>query len=65
MKESQITDIAPNEASSNFDGWRAVYYWQAMRLDSDNKQTNASGDDETADGTTLTHVRYHSGAWRL
>lgn len=59
-----ITDIAPNEASSNFDGWKTVYYWQAMRLDSDNKQTNASGDDETADGTTLTHVRYHSGAWQ-
>lgn len=59
-----ITDIAPNEAFSNFDGWKTVYYWQAMRLDSDNKQTNASGDDETADGTTLTHVRYHSGAWQ-
>ena len=59
-----ITDIAPNEASSNFDGWKTVYYWQAMRLDSDNKQTNASGDDETANGTTLTHVRYHSGAWQ-
>lgn len=59
-----ITDIAPNEASSNFDGWKTVYYWQAMRLDSDNKQTNTSGDDETADGTTLTHVRYHSGAWQ-
>lgn len=59
-----ITDIAPNEAFSNFDGWKTVYYWQAMRLDSDNKQTNASGDDETAAGTTLTHVRYHSGAWQ-
>ena len=59
-----ITDIAPNKASSNFDGWKTVYYWQAMRLDSDNKQTNESGDDETADGTTLTHVRYHSRAWQ-
>lgn len=59
-----ITDIAPNEAFSNFEGWKTVYYWQAMRLDSDNKQTDASGDDETADGTTLTHVRYHSGAWQ-
>lgn len=35
-----------------------------MRLDKDNKQTNASGDDETADGTTFTHVRYHAGAWQ-
>ena len=59
-----ITEIAPNHAYSFFDGTKDVYYWQAMRLDSDNKQTNASGDDETADGTTLTHVRYHSGAWQ-
>lgn len=59
-----ITDIAPNLAYSFFDGTKEVYYWQAMRLDSDNIQTNASGDDETADGTTLTHVRYHSGAWQ-
>lgn len=59
-----ITDIAPNHAYSFFDGTKDVYYWQAMRLDSDNIQTNTSGDDETADGTTLTHVRYHSGAWQ-
>lgn len=59
-----ITDTAPNQAYSNFDDWKIVYYWQAMRLDSDNIQTTDSGDDETADGTTLTHVRYHSGAWQ-
>lgn len=59
-----ITDIAPNHAYSFFDGTKDVYYWQAMRLDSDNIQTTDSGDDETADGTTLTHVRYHSGAWQ-
>lgn len=41
-----------------------MYYWQAMRLDKDNKQTDTSGDDETADGTTFTHVRYHAGAWQ-
>lgn len=59
-----ITQLAPNHAYSNFDGWKDVYYWQAMRLDEDNKQTDASGDDETADGTTFTHVRYHAGAWQ-
>lgn len=59
-----ITDIAPNHAYSFFDGTKDVYYWQAMRLDKDNKQTNASGDDETADGTTLTHIRYYGGAWQ-
>ena len=59
-----ITDIAPNHAYSFFDGTKDVYYWQAMRLDKDNQQTNVSGDDETADGTTLTHIRYHSGAWQ-
>lgn len=42
----------------------AVYYWQAMRLDADHIQTDASGDDETANGTTLTHVRYHADAWQ-
>lgn len=35
-----------------------------MRLDKDNQQTNVSGDDETSDGTTLTHVRYHNNAWQ-
>lgn len=59
-----ITEIAPNHAYSFFDGTKDVYYWQAMRLDKDNKQTNASGDDETADGTTLTHIRYYGGAWQ-
>lgn len=59
-----IASVAIAKGNSNFDGWKEVYYWQAMRLDADNHQTNASGDDETADGTTLTHVRYHSGAWQ-
>ena len=60
----EIANIAPNHAYSFFDGTKDVYYWQAMRLDADNLQTNASGDDETSDGTTLTHIRYHSGAWQ-
>ena len=59
-----ITAYAPEQAYSFFDGTVTVYYWQSMRLDSDNKQTNASGDDETADGTTFTKVRYHAGAWQ-
>lgn len=59
-----ITEIAPNHAYSFFDGTRDVYYWQAMRLDKDNRQTNVSGDDETSNGTTLTHVRYHNKAWQ-
>lgn len=59
-----ISSIAPEMAYSFFDGTKTVYYWQAMRLDKDNQQTNDSGDDETADGTTLTHVRYYNGAWQ-
>ena len=59
-----IAQFAPEHAYSTFDGWKDVYYWQAMRLDKDNKQTDTSGDDETADGTTFTHVRYHAGAWQ-
>lgn len=60
----EISTIAPNPAYSFFDGTVTVHYWQAMRLDKDNQQTNASGDDETADGTTLTHIRYYGGAWQ-
>lgn len=59
-----IEEIAPSPAYTFFDGTVTVYYWQAMRLDKDNKQTDTSGDDETADGTTFTHVRYHAGAWQ-
>ena len=59
-----IAQLAPNHAYSNFYGWKDVYYWQAMRLDSNHLQTEKSGVDQTADGTTFTHVRYHAGAWQ-
>lgn len=59
-----ITDYAPEQAYSFFDGTKTVYYWQSMRLDANNKQTTAANDDETADGTTFTRVRYHGGAWQ-
>lgn len=59
-----LADLAPNPANSFFDGTVTVYYWQAMRLDAAHKQTDASGVDQTARGTTLTHVRYHSDAWQ-
>lgn len=59
-----LADLAPNPAYSFFDGTVTVYYWQAMRLDASNQQTDEAGDDETADGTTLTHIRYHGGAWQ-
>ena len=59
-----IAQLAPNHAYPNFDGWKDVYYWQAMRLDSNHLQTEKSGVDQTADGTTFTHVRYHAGAWQ-
>ena len=59
-----ITEYAPSTAYSFFDGTVTVYYWQSMRLTSDHKQTNASGDDETSNGTTFTKVRYHAGVWQ-
>lgn len=59
-----IEGIAPSPAYTFFDGTVTVYFWQAMRLDSNHLQTDASGDDETADGMTFTHVRYHAGAWQ-
>lgn len=59
-----LADLAPNPAYSFFNGTVTVYYWQAMRLDATHKQTDKSGVDQTAEGTTLTHVRYNSGAWQ-
>ncbi len=41
-----------------------VTYWQAVRLDKDNKQTGEDGVDKTAAGTVLTHVRYQNNAWQ-
>lgn len=59
-----VTELAPEHAYSNFDDWKDVYYWQTMRLDKDNQQTTADKDDETSDGTTLTHIRYRNDAWQ-
>lgn len=59
-----VSTLAPDHAYSNFDDWKDVYYWQTMRLDAENTQTGESGDDETADGTTLTHIRYWNSAWQ-
>lgn len=61
-----LADLAPNPAYYFVDNntTATAYYWQTMRLDATHKQTTASGVDQTAEGTTLTHVRYHSGAWQ-
>ncbi len=59
-----VSTLVPETAYTNFDGWIEVKYWQSMRLDSENHQTNSGGDDETADGTTFTHVRYYNSAWQ-
>lgn len=59
-----LADLAPNPANSFFDGTVTVYYWQAMRLDGGHKQTDEGGVDQTAAGTTLTHIRYHGVAWQ-
>lgn len=40
------------------------HYWMTVRLDSDHKQTASDGVDQTAAGTTLTHVRYFNSAWQ-
>lgn len=58
-----LADLAPNPAYYS-NGTVTVYYWQTVRLDATHKQTTASGVDQTARGTTLTHVRYHSNAWQ-
>lgn len=60
----EISALAPNPAYSFFDGTVTVHYWMTVRLDSAHKQTNEAGVDQTAAGTTLTHVRYHANAWQ-
>lgn len=59
-----LSTLAPNPAYGFFDGTKTVYYWMTVRLDSAHKQTNEAGVDQTAVGTTLTHVRYHANAWQ-
>ena len=59
-----IDTLAPNSAYGFFDGTKTVYYWMTVRLDSAHKQTDQGGVDQTAAGTTLTHVRYHANAWQ-
>ncbi len=60
-----VSTLAPTEGYSEETGWTTkLYYWQTMRLDANNIQTKESGDDETADGTTLTHIRNLNGAWQ-
>lgn len=60
----EIADLVPETAYSNYDGWLELHFWQAMRLDSNNHQTGDSGDDETADGTSFTKVRYYNSSWQ-
>lgn len=59
-----IADQVPETAYSNYDGWVELHFWQAMRLDFQNHQSGDSGDDETADGTAFTRVRWHNNAWQ-
>lgn len=59
-----ISDFAPSNAYSFFDGTKTVYYWQAMRLDADHQQTADNGVDQTTKGTTITHIRYYNEAWQ-
>lgn len=59
-----ISDIAPSSAYSFFDGTVTVYYWQTVCLDQAKKQTGDNGVDRTADGTTLTNIRYYDYAWQ-
>lgn len=57
-------DLTTIAGSSGTWDYGNVVYWKAVRLDAANEQTTGSGDDETADGTVMTHVRYHGGAWQ-
>lgn len=60
-----VSKLAPTEGYAQETGWNTkLYYWQTMRLDSNHKQTTDEKVDQTADGTTLTHIRYRNNAWQ-
>lgn len=61
----EIRSFAPN-ATYNISKKSAteVYYWQSVRLDKSVVQQEGGKSDRTADGTTLTHIRNHQGAWQ-
>ena len=59
-----LTEYAPANAYSNFDGWKDVVYWQSLRLDSNHVQDGSGNCDRTSDGPGMTHIRYHAGAWQ-
>ncbi len=61
----EIRSFAPN-ATYNISkkSTTEVYYWQSMRLDKSVVQQEGGKSDRTADGTTLTHIRNHQGAWQ-
>lgn len=60
-----VSKLAPTEGYAQEIGWNTkLYYWQTMRLDSNHKQTTDEKVDQTADGTTLTHIRYRNNAWQ-
>lgn len=56
-----VTTLAPASGTSSFG---TMAYWKTVRLDKDNIQTGNSSDDETGDGTAMTHIRYYNGAWQ-
>ena len=60
-----VSKLAPTEGYAQETGWNTkLYYWQTMRLDSNHKQTTDEKVDQTANGTTLTHIRYWHNAWQ-
>lgn len=57
-----VDDKSP-DVGYNHSG-EARHYWMTVRLDSEHKQTDSDGVDQTAVGTTLTRVRYLNDAWQ-
>lgn len=57
-------EITSKKFANAYWGTEEVYYWKAVRLASSAKQTTTAGADQTAAGTTLTHIRYYNNAWQ-
>ena len=57
-------EITSKKFANAYWGTEEVYYWKAVRLASSAKQTTTDGADQTAAGTTLTHIRYYNNAWQ-
>lgn len=58
-----LGSAVPSTGTYVYAGAEGCVYWKGTRLDSNSKQTGASGSDSTASGDDFTFIRYYNGTW--